>query len=99
MQVKSIAGCSKGSILQYFRPSLWLPFVIKIFVLSILSGCFTKDLLCNSLEALCDFVKILRSPLWAAYSVASIRNYGQHNEDGVFIDYSYLVIFALWSFA
>ena len=31
MQVKSIAECSKGSILQYFRPS----FVIKIFVLSI----------------------------------------------------------------
>ena len=27
--------CSKGSILQYFRPSLKLPFVIKIFVLSI----------------------------------------------------------------
>ena len=35
MQVKSIAECSKGSILQYFRPSLKLPFVIKIFVLSI----------------------------------------------------------------
>ena len=32
MQVKSIAECSKGSILQYFRPS---PFVIKILVLSI----------------------------------------------------------------
>ena len=34
MQVKSIAECSKGSILQYF----WLtklPFVIKIFALSI----------------------------------------------------------------
>ena len=30
MQVKSIAECSKGSILQYFWPS-----VIKIFVLSI----------------------------------------------------------------
>ena len=33
MQVKSIAECSKGSILQFFRPSLnRLPFVIKIFV-------------------------------------------------------------------
>ena len=35
MQVNSIAECSKGSILQYFRPSLsylWW-FVIKIFVL------------------------------------------------------------------
>ena len=45
MQVKSIAECSKGSILQYFRPSLSyssilqtfikLPFVIKIFDSSI----------------------------------------------------------------
>ena len=33
MQVKSIAECSKESILQYFRPSLSLQFVIKIFVL------------------------------------------------------------------
>ena len=50
MQVKSIADCSNGSILQYFRPVLQnapmgafcntfdfikLPFVSKIFVLSI----------------------------------------------------------------
>ena len=35
MQVKSIAECSKGSILQYFRPTLSYKFVIKIFVLSI----------------------------------------------------------------
>ena len=35
MQVKGIVECSKGSILQYFRPSLKLPFVIKIIVLSI----------------------------------------------------------------
>ena len=35
MQVKSIAECSKGSILQYFRPSLNYHFVIKTFVLSI----------------------------------------------------------------
>ena len=34
MQVKRIAECSKGSILQYFRPSLSYHFV-KIFVLSI----------------------------------------------------------------
>ena len=34
MQVKSIAECSNGSILQYFRPSLSYR-VIKIFVLSI----------------------------------------------------------------
>ena len=36
MQVKSIAECPKGSILQYFRPSLnYYIIVIKIFVLSI----------------------------------------------------------------
>ena len=35
MQVKSIAECSKGSILQYFRPFIKLPFIIKNFVLSI----------------------------------------------------------------
>ena len=34
MQVKSIAECSKRSILQYFQPSLSYRFVIKIFVLS-----------------------------------------------------------------
>ena len=37
MQVKSIAECSKGSILQCFRPSLsCVSFVIKIFVLSMI---------------------------------------------------------------
>ena len=32
IQVKSIAECSKGSILHYFRPSLSYHFVFKIFV-------------------------------------------------------------------
>ena len=36
MQAKSIAECSKGSILQCFQPS----FVIKIFVLSIFEWLF-----------------------------------------------------------
>ena len=35
MQVKSIAECSTGSILQYFSTFIKLPVVIKIFVLSI----------------------------------------------------------------
>ena len=34
MQDKSIAECSKGSILQYCRPFIKLPFGIKILVLS-----------------------------------------------------------------
>ena len=35
MQAKSIAECSKGSILQYFWPSLSYHFVIKSIILSI----------------------------------------------------------------
>ena len=45
MQVKSIAECSKGSILQYFQAFIKLSFVIKIFVLPIFewpfNTCFT----------------------------------------------------------
>ena len=45
MQIKSMAECSKGSILQYFRPSLSYHFSIKTLVLSIfnwsLKTCFT----------------------------------------------------------
>ena len=40
MQVKSIAECSKGSILQYLT-FIKLPFAIKTFVLSILSSRLT----------------------------------------------------------
>ena len=42
---KYIAECSKGSILQYTFDFIKLPFVIKIFVLSFLSGRFTQVLL------------------------------------------------------
>ena len=38
MQVKSIAECSKGSILHYVRSFIKLPFAINIFVLSIFEG-------------------------------------------------------------
>ena len=51
MQVQSIAECSKGSILQYFRPSLSYQSVFKSFVLSIFEGPlktgFTVSLSCN----------------------------------------------------
>ena len=43
MQVKSIAECSKGNILQYFRPSLIIIKILK-FVVS-MSGRFTQVLL------------------------------------------------------
>ena len=45
MQVKSIAECSKGSVLQSFRPFIKLPLIINIFVLCFLSGCLRQVLL------------------------------------------------------
>ena len=57
MQVKSIAECSKGafcntfdskgSILQYFWPSFKLPFVIKIFILSVLHRFYCINKYCE----------------------------------------------------
>ena len=38
MQVKSIAECSKGSILQYFRPSLSYHILFNPFDLSVFKG-------------------------------------------------------------
>ena len=40
MQVKSIAECSKGSILQYFRPSLSYYFSLRSLFCLFLSGQF-----------------------------------------------------------
>ena len=45
MQVKSIADCSKGSILQYFRPSLSYHLSLKALFCLFLSGRFTQVLL------------------------------------------------------
>ena len=45
MQVKSIAECSKGSILQYFRPSLSYYLSLRSFCL-FLSGHLTQVFLC-----------------------------------------------------
>ena len=45
MQIKSTAECSTGSILQWLLTFIKLPFVIKAYVLSILSGRFTQVLL------------------------------------------------------
>ena len=43
MQVKSIAECSKGSILQYFRPSLSYQLLsLKPLFCLFLSGCLTQ---------------------------------------------------------
>ena len=45
MQVKSIAECSKGSILQYFRPSLNYHLSLRSLFCLFLSGRFTQVLL------------------------------------------------------
>ena len=45
MQVKSIAECSKGSILQYFRPSLSYQLLLRSWFCLFLSGRFTQVLL------------------------------------------------------
>ena len=45
MQVKSIAECPKGSILQYFRPSLGYHLSLRSLFCLFLSGCFTQVLL------------------------------------------------------
>ena len=45
MQVKSIAECSEGSILQYYRPSLSYQLSLRPLLCLFLSGCFTQVLL------------------------------------------------------
>ena len=48
MQVKSIAECSKGSILQYFRPSLGCRFPLRPLFCLFLSGRLRQVLLYTS---------------------------------------------------
>ena len=45
MQVKRIAECSKGSILQYFRPSLSYHLSLRPLFCLFLNGCFAQVLL------------------------------------------------------
>ena len=54
LQVKSIAECSKGSILQYFQPSLSYIFLLSIFEWPIYTG-FTV----SALSTYLIFCKIL----------------------------------------
>ena len=45
MQVKSIAECSKGSILQYFQPALSYHLSLRSLFCLFLSGCLRQVLL------------------------------------------------------
>ena len=49
MQVKSIAECSNGSILQYFRPSLSYHLTLSSLFCLFLSGRLRQVLLCIQL--------------------------------------------------
>ena len=59
MQVKSIAGCSKGSILQYFRPSLSYHLSLRSLFCLFLSGPLRQVLL---------YLKILNQNICCGYS-------------------------------
>ena len=61
MQVESIAECSKGSILQYFRPSFSYHLLLRSFVLSFLSGCLRHVLLYRLPTCTFCFVELLDS--------------------------------------
>ena len=73
MQVKIIAECSILAILSTF---IRLPFVIKTYVLSILSGRFTQVLLYNALKLCVALLKLYvrLSGLWTVQQVSGIMN-------------------------
>ena len=57
MQVKSIAECSKGSILQYFRPSLSYHLSLRSLFCLFLRGRFTQVLLYLCFFQMADFLE------------------------------------------
>ena len=69
MQVKSIAECSKRSILQYFQPSL------KIFVLSIFEWLFYTDF------TVLVWLNTHRSETFTLLSLINKYVYHYNNED------------------
>ena len=64
MQVKSIAECSKGSILQYFRPSLSYHLSLSSLFFLFLSGSFSQILLYN--------LKCEKSSCWGVWNVMKV---------------------------
>ena len=74
MQVKSIAECSNGSILQYFRPSLSYHLTVRFLFCLFLSDCFTQVLLYHTFlttlvsnEVQFCFTNIDKSPVLLQY--------------------------------
>ena len=67
MQVESFAECSKGSILQYFRPSLSYRLALRSLFCLFLSGCL-RHFYCTPLI-------ILKSKLFLSHSFRKIFFY------------------------
>ena len=76
MKVKSIAECSKGSILQYFRPSLCYHFLIRPLLCLFLGGRLRQVLL-YTVNCICSggisVSQIIFSLL--QYPVIAVENY------------------------
>ena len=71
MQVNSIAECSKGSILQYFRPSLSNHLSLRSLFCLFLSGHFTQVLLI----VVVDLIIMLQIPVKVLCKVWSLIYY------------------------
>ena len=73
MQVKTIAECSKRSILQYFRPSLSYHLSLRSLFCLFLRGCFTQVLLYQCSVRWKTAVQevplyLMRTPMFMSYS-------------------------------
>ena len=89
MQVKSIAECSKGSILQYFRPSLSYHLSLGSMFCLFLSGHFTQVLVYFCFQPIVHavgdpFYKITSEALLVTQQLVKvIRPLGKNIEQGV----------------
>ena len=79
MQVKSIAECSKGSILQYFRPSLSYQLSLRPLFCLFLSGRFTHVLLYCNVKKSYFFLKEFLVLKGSAKYAEPLDNFGGSN--------------------
>ena len=67
MQVKSIAECSKGSILQYFPPSLSCQLLLSSLLCLFWGGCYTQVLL-----YLCKTTTLKKTKNWFSKPIITL---------------------------
>ena len=89
MQVKSIAECSKGSILQYFRPSLTCHLSLRSLFCPFLSVRFTNVLLYRG-SLLRKSTLLTTASLWLPVELL-------YRED-IIIYYIFLVTFLIYNY-